>query len=151
MKLCTGKVSIGTTGDVYVLDHTTLEFVVENSSDVPQHLYFTYESVGQYFYDWKSGEIALQIILMGKDSSINNNASYKFDKKTEWLEWVYLPDNTINQNNYIVVHGVQSDEVLEEFMSIDYISFSATSILIFLLLIAHNAQDQVRRRSDDKQ
>ena len=53
LETCTAKSRVGFSGDVYVLDADTKEFVVENSSDVPNGaLYFTKESVGKYFKDW---------------------------------------------------------------------------------------------------
>lgn len=149
LKVCTAKSKTSFTGDVYILDANTLQFVQENSSDVPEdRLYFTKDSVGKYFQDWNSGELALKTIRLGKDSQRNVNTSYKFDDGIEWLEWKYLPEDVKNTNglSLIAVQGIQQDEALANFKFVRGYFFFGTFLLIMVLLIVHN--NNIRRTRD---
>ena len=149
LKMCTAKSRVGFSGDVYVLDADTKEFIIENSSDVPNTpLYFTKSSVGKYFKDWTTAEKALKQIMLGKDSEEFSKVSYLFDDSIEWLEWVYLPDATkyIDGKRLIVVQGVQSDESLEQFRILERIGFLFAGILVFMLLVLHNVQISYNNR-----
>ena len=141
LKVCTAKARVGFSGDVYVLDADTKEFIVENSSDVSGGTkYFTKDSIGQDFKDWKTAELAIKQIMLGKDSEEFNKVSYLFDDSIEWLEWVYLPDSTkyIEGKRLIVVQGVQSDESLEQFKVLETVRFLFAGMLVFMLLILHS-------------
>ena len=156
LETCTAEARVGFSGDVYVLDAETKEFVVENSSDVPNGaMYFTKESVGKHFNDWSTADSAIKKILLGKDSEEGSKVAYLFDNSVEWLEWKYLPDATkyTNDRRLIVVHGVQSDEVLEHFKLLERIRFLFAGILVFFLLVSHNIQINYNygRRADDEQ
>ena len=156
LEICTAKARVGFSGDVYVLDAETKEFVVENSSDVPNGaMYFTKESVGKHFNDWSTADSAIKKILLGKDSEEGTKVAYLFDNELEWLEWKYLPDATkyTNDRRLIVVHGVQSDEVFEHFKLLERIGFLFAGVLVFFLLVSHNIQINYNygRRADDKQ
>lgn len=155
LETCTAKARVGFSGDVYVLDAETKEFVVENSSDVPNGaMYFTKEYVGKYFNDWSTADSAIKKILLGKDSEEGSKVAYLFDNSVEWLEWKYLPDATkyTNDRKLIVVHGVQSDEVFAHFGTIEKVCFIFAGILVFFLLVAHNIHINYvyGRRADDK-
>ena len=156
LETCTAKSRVGFSGDVYVLDADTIEFVIENSSDVPNGaMYFTKDSVGKYFSNWETAETAMKQIMLGKDSDESTKVSYLFDKDVEWLEWKYLPDATkfTEDKKLIVVHGVQSDEVFEHFKLLERIGFLFAGVLVFFLLVSHNIQINYNdgRRIDDKQ
>ena len=156
LETCTAKARVGFSGDVYVLDADTKEFIIENSSDVPNGaMYFTKDSVGKYFNSWETAETAMKQITLGKDSDVSTKVSYLFDKDVEWLEWKYLPDATkyTNDRRLIVVHGVQSDEVFEHFRLLERIGFLFAGILVFFILVSHNIQINYNygRRADDKQ
>jgi len=156
LQLCTAKLRIGFSGDVYVLDANTKKFVVENSADVPSDdLYFTKDSVGKYFNDWSTGKKAIKYILMGKDSDEYTKAWYLFDNSVEWLEWKYLPDSSkyYEGRKLIVVHGIQSDEAYAYFKTLQIVWFSFAGILIFFLLTMHHVQLNYNygRRADDEQ
>ena len=156
LEMCTAKARVGFSGDVYVLDAETKEFVVENSSDVPNGaMYFTKESVGKHFNDWSTADSAIKKILLGKDSEEGTKVAYLFDNELEWLEWKYLPDATkfTEGKKLIVVHGVQSDEVFEHFKLLERIGFLFAGILVFFILVSHNIQINYNygRRADDKQ
>ena len=156
LEICTAKARVGFSGDVYVLDAETKEFVVENSSDVPNGaMYFTKESVGKHFNDWSTADSAIKKILLGKDSEEGTKVAYLFDKDVEWLEWKYLPDATkfTDGRKLIVVHGVQSHEVFEHFRLLERIGFLFAGILVFFILVSHNIQINYNygRRADDKQ
>ena len=156
LETCTAKSRVGFSGDVYVLDADTKEFVVENSSDVPSgSMHFTKDSVGKYFNSWETAELAIRQITLGKDSDESTKTSYLFDNELEWLEWKYLPDATkyTNDRRLIVVHGVQSDEVFEHFKLLERIGFLFAGVLVFFLLVSHNIQINYNygRRADDKQ
>ena len=156
LETCTAKSRVGFSGDVYVLDADTKEFVVENSSDVPSgSMHFTKDSVGKYFEDWNTANIAIKQIMLGKDSEVDTKVAYLFDSDIEWLEWKYLPDATkyTNDRRLIVVHGVQSDEVFEHLRLLERIGFLFAGILVFFLLVSHNIQINYNygRRADDKQ
>lgn len=156
LETCTAKSRVGFSGDVYVLDADTKEFVVENSSDVPSGaMYFTKDSVGKYFNNWDTAETAMKQITLGKDSDVSTKVSYLFDKDVEWLEWKYLPDATkfTEGKKLIVVHGVQSDEVFEHFKLLERIGFLFAGVLVFFLLVSHKIQINYNygRRADDKQ
>ena len=152
---CTARSRVGFSGDVYVLDADTKEFVVENSSDVPSGaMYFTKESVGKYFKDWDTANIAIKQIMLGKDSEVDTKVAYLFDNDIEWLEWKYLPDatNYTNDRKLIVVQGVQSNEAVEQFRVLERIGFLFVGILVFILLVLHNVQISYKnRRRDDRQ
>ena len=155
LEICTAKARVGFSGDVYVLDAETKEFVVENSSDVPNGaMYFTKESVGKHFNDWSTADSAIKKILLGKDSEEGSKVSYLFDNSVEWLEWKYLPDATkyTNDRKLIVVHGVQSDEIFAHFGVLEKVGFIFAGILVFFLLVAHNIHVNYvyGRRADDK-
>ena len=156
LETCTAKSRVGFSGDVYVLDADTKEFIVENSSDVPSgSMHFTKDSVGKYFEDWNTANIAIKQIMLGKDSEVDTKVAYLFDSDIEWLEWKYLPDATkyTNDRRLIVVHGVQSDEVFEHLRLLERIGFLFAGILVFFLLVSHNIQINYNygRRADDKQ
>ena len=155
LEMCTAKARVGFSGDVYVLDAETKEFVVENSSDVPNGaMYFTKESVGKHFNDWSTADSAIKKILLGKDSEEGSKVAYLFDNSVEWLEWKYLPDATkyTNDRKLIVVHGVQSDEIFAHFGVLEKVGFIFAGILVFFLLVAHNIHINYvyGRRADDK-
>ena len=155
LETCTAKSRVGFSGDVYILDADTKEFIVENSSDVPSgSMHFTKDSVGKYFNSWETAELAIRQITLGKDSDESTKASYLFDNELEWLEWKYLPDATkfTEGKKLIVVHGVQSDEVFEHFKLLERIGFLFAGILVFILLVLHNVQISCKnRRRDDRQ
>ena len=156
LETCTAKARVGFSGDVYVLDADTKEFIIENSSDVPNGaMYFTKDSVGKYFNSWETAETAMKQITLGKDSDVSTKVSYLFDKDVEWLEWKYLPDATkfTDGRKLIVVHGVQSHEVFEHFRLLERIGFLFAGILVFFILVSHNIQINYNygRRADDKQ
>ena len=155
LETCTAKARVGFSGDVYVLDAETKEFVVENSSDVPNGaMYFTKESVGKHFNDWSTADSAIKKILLGKDSEEGSKVAYLFDNSMEWLEWKYLPDATkyTNDRKLIVVHGVQSDEIFAHFGVLEKVGFIFAGILVFFLLVSHNIHINYvyGRRADDK-
>ena len=154
-KVCTAKVKVGFTGDVYVLDADNLNFLVENSLDVPSDISFTKEAVGGYFYDWDSAENALRTIKLGKNSSPEVRVQYSFNKAPEWLEWKYLPDD-VNDGGakVIAVHGVQSSEAYRNFSTVEYLIFGLNGLVVFILLILHKLQDKAyicSRSNYDKQ
>ena len=155
LETCTAKSRVGFSGDVYVLDADTKEFIVENSSDVPSGaMYFTKESVGKYFKDWDTADIAIKQIMLGKDSEVDTKVAYLFDNDIEWLEWKYLPDATkyTNDKRLIVVQGIQSNEAVEQFRILERIGFLFAGILVFMLLVLHNVQISYKnRRRDDRQ
>lgn len=155
LETCTAKSRVGFSGDVYVLDADTKEFVIENSSDVPSGaMYFTKESVGKYFKDWDTADIAIKQIMLGKDSEVDTKVAYLFDNDIEWLEWKYLPDATkyTNDRRLIVVQGIQSNESLEQFRILERIGFLFAGILVFMLLVLHNVQISYNnRRASGKQ
>ena len=155
LETCTAKARVGFSGDVYVLDAETKEFVVENSSDVPNGaMYFTKESIGKHFNDWSTADSSIKKILLGKDSEEGSKVAYLFDNSVEWLEWKYLPDATkyTNDRKLIVVHGVQSDEIFAHFGVLEKVGFIFAGILVFFLLVAHNIHINYvyERRADDK-
>lgn len=155
LETCTAKARVGFSGDVYVLDAETKEFVVENSSDVPNGaMYFTKESVGKHFNDWSTADSAIKKILLGKDSEEGSKVAYLFDNSVEWLEWKYLPDATkyTNDRKLVVVHGVQSDEIFAHFGALEKVGFIFAGILVFFLLVAHNININYvyGGRADDK-
>ena len=155
LETCTAKSRVGFSGDVYVLDADTKEFIIENSLDVPSGaMYFTKESVGKYFKDWNTADTAIKQIMLGKDSEVGNEVAYLFDNDIEWLEWKYLPDATkyTNDRRLIVVQGVQSNEAVKQFRVLERIGFLFAGILVFMLLVLHNVQISYKnRRRDDRQ
>ena len=152
LETCTAKSRVGFSGDVYVLDADTKEFVIENSSDVPGGaMYFTKESVGKYFKDWDTANIAITQVMLGKDSEVDTKVAYLFDNDIEWLEWKYLPDATkhTNDRRLIVVQGIQSNEAVEQFRVLERIGFLFAGILVFMLLVLHNVQISYNNRRRD--
>lgn len=154
LETCTAKARVGFSGDVYVLEADTKEFIIENSSDVPGGVvHFTKESVGKYFEDWNTANIAIKQILLGRDSEVDTKVAYLFDSDIEWLEWKYLPDATkyTNDRRLIVVQGVQSNEAVEQFRVLEIIGFLFAGMLVFILLVLHNVQISYKnRRRDDR-
>lgn len=143
---CLSKSRTSFTGDAYVLDVKTLEFVYDASKDVPKDikLYFTKESVGKYFRDWGTAEVAKRSMLSGKDSKEGVNAYYLFDDDVEWLEWIYLPDEDGSQ--YIIVQGTQRDEVFAPFTPSRYVFLVSMFLLCTVLVFVDN-----KRRLDDRE
>ena len=131
-EVCTQKSRTTATGDIYILDGETLEFVYENSNDVPKDLYFTEDSVGKYFKDWDSAKEALAYITSGKDSSVDYSASYNFDGDKEWVEWInYAHDNKW----YIIVQGIQKDESLRLYSLIVYFIYLGVFLIAFSCIV----------------
>lgn len=145
LETCVAKSKISFTGDAYVLDVNTLEFIYDPSKDVPivGPVYFTKESVGQYFEDWESGHKALKVMLLGKDSRKDIDAFYYFNDSPEWLEWVYLPDEY--GALYLIVQGIQKDEVMTRFNFSRYTWFGLILITCICLLALNS-----RRRTNDR-
>ena len=145
---CTNKTKTSFTGDVFILDADTLEFVHETSRDVPRNvpLFFTKESVGKNFRDWESAEKAIHIILQGKDSEKGVDNFWNFDGDAEWLEWKFLPSEFggLDGKRLIAVQGTQKDEVMKYLSTYRYAHMSVTALLVFLLLVEHGR----RRRYD---
>lgn len=130
--ICTKNSRTTTTGDIYILDGETLEFVHENSNDVPIDIYFTKDSVGKYFKDWDSAKKALVYLTSGKDSDNTYNTSYNFDGDTEWLEWI----NYVHKDKwYIVVQGTQKDEALNTYMYITYLIYLGVFLISFACIV----------------
>lgn len=146
--VCTNKSKTSFTGDVYILDADTLKFVHETSRDVPRDgdLYFTKESVGQYFRDWESANMAIKIMQLGKDSEAWVNNKYNFDGDIEWIEWIYLPNEFggLDGKRLIAVQGTQKDEAMNYFSGYRYGDMAMTAFVSFLLLVEHS-----RRRKDE--
>jgi hypothetical protein len=143
--VCTNKSKTSYTGDVYILDADTLEFIHETSRDIPRNevMYFTKESIGKYFKDWESADKAFKIIMLGKNSEYGVNVSYNFDGDIEWLEWIFLP-NEFGKNRMIAVQGTQQDEVMLYLAVYRYSFMFLTAIFVFFLLVSHK-----RRRIND--
>ena len=133
-KSCTGKMRTTFTGDVYILDPNTLEFLFDASRDAGREepRYFTKESVGKYFKDWESGKAALDVILLGKNSNDSTRVKYSFDNAEEWLEWRYLEDS---EGEMVVVQGIQSDEANARFRATRYVMLVGVIILVFGILV----------------
>lgn len=142
LMVCTGKMRTSVTGDIYVLDSNTLEFVHENSDDVPPiKLYFTKESVGKYFKDWSTAKAFISKVKENEASVYRTNAHYNFDGETEWLEWKSIP-----KTDLIVVQGIQEDEVLSNFASYRRFCVISVVFVVMVMLITHNVN--IKRRRD---
>jgi len=138
-EICTAGSKTTTTGDVYVLSLTDLEFVHDNSLDVPRNekLYFTEESVGQYFKDWNSAKEALIVITSHVSSSGLPMTSYNYDGGTELLEWNYYGDpvaHGVRDYKYIIVQGIQKDEVAGKFMGTGYVLIGFVLLICMMIL-----------------
>ena len=137
---CIGKVKTSQTGDVYVFNPYTLEGVYDTSVDIPldKKLSFTKDSLGKIFSDWSTAEIAINKIVLGKDSKYGDNVKYLFDDDWEWLEWIYYPkeaSKTFSRNTpLVIVQGTQKDEVFKRYEVIRFGVFVVVSFLCLLLL-----------------
>lgn len=143
--ICTEASKTTLSGDAYIINPDTMEFIHENSNDIPSGLFFNKESVGKYFQDWSSAETALAVIMLGKDSEPGDEIGYDFDGSEEWIEWKILP-NDINrlEGKMIVVQGIQRDEVLKNYTFYRRFGAAAVAMVVMIMLITHNAN--VRRR-----
>lgn len=152
LRICTNKSKTSHTGDVYVLDANTLEFVHENSHDVPREkLYFTKESIGAYFKDWESGKKAIDMIKLRNDSVYGLNNKYNFDGEIEWLEWKILPNDTIEPGEkLIVVQGIQRDEVMARYSYLRIYVATSVCIIVMILLGSYNINIMRRKVYADK-
>lgn len=153
LQTCVAKSRTTHTGDAYVLDAYTLEFLYDASNDTSKSkkLYFTQESVGEYFKDWKSAEKFISQVMLGKDSSNVTGGFYLFDDAEEWLEWKYYPSNlTTNyaERKIILVQGSQSDEVLKNFNFAQWTIKGSVFLIILLLVVMHKNQNQSLRHQD---
>jgi len=113
MKTCAEDMRTSITGDMFILDYETKEFLYDGSRDIPsgQRLYFTEDSIGKYFNDWKSAEKAMTKIGSGIDSTAKDRVKYNYDGDEEWLEYKTFQPKTLG-NRLIVIQGIQSDEAL---------------------------------------
>jgi len=113
MKTCADDMRTSITGDMFLLNYDTKEFLYDGSKDIPsgQKLYFTEDSIGKYFKDWKSAEYAMKFIGSGVDSIPSTRVSYNYDGREEWLEYKTFTPATLG-SRVIVVQGIQSDEAL---------------------------------------
>jgi len=140
LEACASKSRTTFTGDAYVLDAYTLEFLYDASNDTDnkvQKLYFTERSISKYFNDWKSAESFISVVTLGKDSTAETRKSYLFDDSTEWLEWKYFPsDLTSNfgEKKMILVQGIQSDEALAEYVVVRWVIRIITLLSVIVLL-----------------
>ena len=143
---CTAKMRTSVTGDVYALDSKTLEFVYDNSNDIPvEKLYFTEDSIGDLFHDWDSGAHAILAMTTGNDSTASDRLSYNFDGSPEWLEWKQW-------EGYTIVQGTQSDEVLASMQKLEYMYYLFMLIMVMVLVLEVNSvpYEQGRRDSDGR-
>lgn len=145
---CTGNSKTSQTGDVYILDAKSLEFIYENSNDVPKKMFFTKDSVGKYFNKWESAEKALEIMLNGKDSEKGTNTSYNFDGEREWLEWKYVSSSENENSKLIIVQGIQRDEILGEYSLFRRYSASCIFFVVFMLMVSHNVNKKTKESCD---
>ena len=145
-KHCTYKQRTSTTGDMYVLDMDTMEFVYDGSTDIPvgENLYFTKESIGKYFKEWNTAVKAKRLMQSGNSSTYSTNAWYNYDGATEWVEFTTY--TTMENKKYIVVQGVQEDEVLSNFHYLRMLVGMLVSGYV-LWLLATSVHD--RRASDE--
>ena len=146
MKLCASKMRTSPTGDMYLLDMADLKFVYDNSSDVPRDMYFTKESVGQYFNEWDTAIGALGSLTNGTDSVYGTRAKYNYDGATEWLEFGTY--TTKDGRNLVVVQGVQSDEVLRAY-KLPKVSIGILVLSYVMWLIATSTCSRRKRKPDD--
>jgi hypothetical protein len=142
LQTCMSRSRTTHTGDAYALDAYTLEFLYDASNDTTKigPLYFTEESVGKFFQDWKSAEKFLYTLTLGKDSDMSPNMHYRFDDADEWLEWKYYPSDMTrdyDKPKWILVQGAQSDEVLRNFSTTRWVLQGGTLIAVLILLILH--------------
>jgi len=146
---CTKGVRTSSTGDVYVLDRSDCKFVYDNSNDVPEKvLYFTEESIGGLFKDWDSAVKARQLMTSGNDSTATTRGWYNFDGHPEWLEWKMWEHD---DKSYVVIQGIQSDEVYASMQEIEYMYYVFMFIIVGVLPLEVNAvpkDNRCRRRSD---
>ena len=149
LSICGRKLRTSITGDTYVLDATTLEFVVENSTDVPaEKLYFTEESIGGLFADWKSGQRAVRQFVSGNDSEAGMNVWYNFDGHTEWSEWKSVLMFGSGKE-YVLVQGVQKDEVMKLFIGSRFALFFGTLIFVLYFMTTGIVDSRKNRRHCD--
>lgn len=133
------------TGNVYVLDYETLEVKYDSSRDIPQDtiMYFTEESIGQHFYDWKSGADAINYMTRGGDSIAHMDIWYNYDGVIEWVEWITYED-IVDCKLYIIVQGSQKDEAIAQYNGIYYY----TMVYILLLSIGIMTSAFSRSKND---
>jgi len=132
-EMCTHNVRTSQTGDVYILDEKSYEFVYDNSNDVPsKKLAFTRSSVGSLFVDWESGLAARKIMTAGTDSSSSSRISYNFDGSPEWLEWKTWEHNG---RKYVIVQGIQADEVYEGLSNLTYMFYTFMGVFILIIFM----------------
>ncbi len=142
--ICTTKMKTTFTGDVYVLDYASLEFISETSRDVPKGaVYFTEESIGTEFADWDSAVVALSLMTSGKDSIAGLNAWYNYDGDVEWLEWInyYIEGD---DNPLIIVQGTQRDETMHKFKILKLFIMLSTIVVVITMLASG-----IRTRGED--
>ncbi len=132
IKHCVNKMRTSISGDMYVLDRNTLDFIYDGSSDIPKDLQFTEDSVGQYFKEWDTAEDALKYLLSGTNSTPTTFAKYNFDGAEEWLE--YVTYTTLENTELVLVQGIQSDEVKISYQVPRTLAAFLVSIYIFWLL-----------------
>lgn len=127
---CITKSKTSQTGDVYVFDPITKKGIYNTSVDTPLHkkMSFTEDS-------------------LGKDSRYGDNVKYLFDDDWEWLEWIYYPEEMTKfakNNPYIIVQGIQKDEVFARYKAIRLWIFFMIGFVSIILLstikITHRRQ-----------
>ena len=147
---CTRGMRTSSTGDVYILDKDTTEFIYDNSNDVPGDtpLYFTKDSVGELFKDWPSAAAAKLAITSGSDSTGSTKMWYNFDGAPEWLEWKTWEHDDVE---YVIVQGIQKDEVYAGMRQLEYMYYMFMLIIVVILVMEVNAvpYDNRGRRGTD--
>lgn len=137
---CIGKSKTSPTGDVYVFNPHTLEGVYDTSVDTPtdKKLKFTKDSLGKVFRDWPSAQIAIDKIVLGKDSKYGDGVQYMFDDDWEWLEWIYYPEEYSKAFSvgtpYVIVQGIQRDEILGRYANVRMAILICIGLIVLLLL-----------------
>lgn len=128
-----GLLSLGITGDIFVIRVADKKLFWDNSTDCrpgdESKLYMTENGVCSLFRDQSTCLRSVDIML---SNEMSGYTTWSFDDSLEYINYRYLY-KPIDNESYIIGQGTQSDELEKHFYP-TYIAVVVWSIFIMLLL-----------------
>lgn len=141
----------GPTGDVFIIDLSDEQILFNLSPDLGKPVRLNppiyLEDTIPNFADPESAERIFDEMRKLYSTNVNSNNSWNYDGSEEFLEWIIIPSDSLgwggvppfidgeknpNYKAYLIVSGVQKDEILKPYAELDKQCVRETNKLIFL-------------------
>jgi hypothetical protein len=130
-KYAKGLLSIGITGDIFVIRVSDKKLFWENSTDcIPGNelkLYMIKDGVCKLFKDQDSCQRAVNIMITNEPIG---SVTWLFDDSPEFVNYKYIPFE-VEGDKYIIGQGTQTDEIEKYFLP-SYIVSALWSIVLII-------------------